>query len=508
MTGKGSRDRTGCKDCRRRKRGCDRKKPQCGSCQKHNVACVYVDPTQTSPSKYVHQFTKNHFTVPLDSAGSPTFVNLRSDEVALICQQYAGAADLAQRTPPRAPQSIVPNPRWAPVLDPKSGGSEMEMVQYYDEVISCSKVCVNDKRNVFRTFVLPVLLSNRGPLFDTVIALTAAEWARRGLRDGVDYNKAADQYKGEALAQLRSKAWVAGNAEENLLTCVLLASLDIAEGSLPSWLTHLRGALAIANTHSSRISPDCAALVLQYFRFRYVLMKTTQHKNLLESSDQPGESVSDQWDEALRALDKFLPGTSQTVDPQIGCSMELVELINKITAAGAAASGSTAKNSSTISPELDGATLEKRVRQLKSYATGPDSEYLLKSAECFRLATLIYLQLVLFNAPIRFPSMPVTSQPLLDCLSEIICEDQPRRCFPMWPLFIAGCVSCTDAHRKAVLDHFNLLDKKWPISNIATVTKAIQTIWQTRDFDNGIEPTTHRDWQDIIDKFGWKLSLS
>lgn len=341
---------------------------------------------------------------------------------------------------------------------------------------------------------MPILLSSSGPLFSTVLALSAAEMVRRTPQDGVDYAGAAIRYKINALTQLQSKLDTALEAEENLLTCVLQASLEIAEGSRPSWLRHLRGALAIMDAHGDWITPECAALVLQYFRFRYILMKTTG----CTASRSDGQT--DDCDEAIQRLERLLPGqgTFQTIDPQIGCSMELVQLISMVSA-GAQKDGGYSE---------EGSRLERRIRELDFSAESTHDDYLVKSAECFRSAALIYLQLTVYGATVRSRAIPQLLQTLLDRLGEVIVEDQPRRSFPMWPLFIAGCVSSSDEHRKAVLDLFNMLDSKWPISNISTVKRVVWTIWQTRDFDGGGATSTDQDWQEIIDKFGWKLSLS
>ncbi|KAL0943703.1 uncharacterized protein CTRU02_201590 [Colletotrichum truncatum] len=512
MAGDGSRSRDGCMDCRRRKRGCDKAKPVCSSCRKHRVACIYNKPNQTSPSKYFVSVAGEHFILPLESAVNHSFVNLRSDEIGVVCGQYAEQAihtappptDQNQHTAPsKNHMPLVRNPCWLPIPEKVQSVHETLLVQYYFEVISNSKVYVDTERNIFRTSVMPVLLSNHGSLFSTVLALTAAEWGRRGLSDGIDYTAAALQYKVTALKQLQSNLNGTSNAEESLLTCVLQASLEISEGSRPSWLRHLRGALAIMDTHSDWISPDCAALALQYFRFRYVLLKTTKHGSLVQNGDGTCQADPVECNHDAGALDKALSilGNPQSVDPQLGCSMELVELI-RMTSTISPAQADVTTPSTTCE---DGILLEKRIRQLKFDAM---DDYLIKSAECFRLSALIYLRLVLFNEPIRYPSISTLLQRMIDHLSEIIVEDQPRRSFPMWPLFIAGCVSHTDANRKVVLDLFNLLDSKWPISNISTVMKVVWTIWQTRDFDSGLEATVHHDWQEIIEKFGWKLSLS
>jgi hypothetical protein len=78
----------------------------------------------------------------------------------------------------------------------------------------------------------------------------------------------------------------------------------------------------------------------------------------------------------------------------------------------------------------------------------------------------------------------------------------------MWPLFIAGCASWEDEHRKIVLDMFRTLERKWPIGNITSVRNVTTQIWQSRDL-NGYDNISQRhDWQTLITTFGWKLALS
>ncbi|KAH9241285.1 hypothetical protein K456DRAFT_604404 [Colletotrichum gloeosporioides 23] len=508
MAGNGSRTRDGCFHCRQRKKRCDKYKPECGKCQKDGVACVYPSLDPTSELKFTEPWSGpwrgQHPILPLKTAANNSFVNIARDELAVICQQYI-ENPVRQITAGRQRQQrsvlslnelpLKPNPSWRPMSN-----TESKLVQYYFEVISNSKVYVDTESNIFKSSVMPVLLSNDGPLLSTVLALSAAEWDCRGAHDGVDYGNSAIRYKGMALSQLRSSIMAETNAEENVLTCVLQASLEISAGSGPDWLLHLRGALAIMENHPGCVSANCAALALQYFRFRYILMKTTENREPGRSEAKTKCPKSDQCGDAIEALNRISlkPESRQTVHPQTGCSTELVELIDLISLTA------TNEQQSKATSE-DGPSLEKRIRELEFHAT---EDYLLKSAECFRLATLIYLHLKVYHAPIRFPSMSTLLQPLIDCLAEVIREDLPRRSFPMWPLFIAGCTSCIDEHRKAVLDMLNLLDDKWPISNISTVTEVMATIYNFRDLNDGLAATVQHDWQNIIGKFGWKLSLS
>ncbi|KAF4998215.1 hypothetical protein FGRMN_3264 [Fusarium graminum] len=304
--------------------------------------------------------------------------------------------------------------------------------------------------------------------------MSAAEWSQN-VTDR-DYRALSMQYKVRALHELQQALLDPQGSEGNLLTCVLLASLEIAHGSSPTWLHHLEGALALLESFGDSVDPRVAEFVLQYFRFRYILMETTQTCH------------QDRCHQAMTSLEATLPNGRNLVDAQIGCSMDLVDIINDISL-------------STHKDELyKGQTIEQRIENLPVEG---GTDYLSKSAESFRIAAQIYLRLVCYNTPITHPSILEPHEALLLCLSDIIVEGQPRRLFPMWPLFLAGCACSSDQQRKVVLDHFALLDSKWPISNISTVWNALKLIWHTRD----LVSTTH-DWREVIHKFGWKLSLT
>ncbi|KAM0339306.1 hypothetical protein ACHAPU_010985 [Fusarium lateritium] len=307
--------------------------------------------------------------------------------------------------------------------------------------------------------------------------MSAAEWQVSER----DYRALSMRYKVRAIHELQQALLDPQGSEGNLLTCVLLASLEIAHGSSPTWLHHLQGALALLENFGNSVDPEVAEFVLQYFQFRYILMETTQ--------------ISHQEYQAMRL--KAETPNRNLVDAQIGCSMDLVDIINDISSLSTLLSTSLSTSLSTHKDDTSQA-IEQRIENIP---IEDNADYLSKSAESFRIAAQIYLRLVC-HTPITHPSILVPHEALLLCLADIIVEGQPRRLFPMWPLFLAGCACSSDQQRKVVLDHFTLLDSKWPISNISTVWNALKLIWHTRDL------TTTHDWREVIHKFGWKLSLT
>ncbi|KAF0641887.1 hypothetical protein FPSE5266_07133 [Fusarium pseudograminearum] len=136
-------------------------------------------------------------------------------------------------------------------------GIENALVQYYVEVISASRVYVDTTRNGFRTSVIPRMFYQHSLLY-AVLSMSAAEWSQNG---SPDYSGLSMQYKVRALHQLQQALLDSQDSEGNLLTCVLLSSLEIAHGS-SMWLHHLQGALALLKSFGASIDSDVAEFVL------------------------------------------------------------------------------------------------------------------------------------------------------------------------------------------------------------------------------------------------------
>ncbi|RBR13040.1 hypothetical protein FVER53590_06641 [Fusarium verticillioides] len=472
----GSRSRDGCFNCRRRKRRCDEEKPTCRRCQRAGDECIFPSPASASnPYKFIVA-ASDHYLVPSDDQNH-SFLNLSPQELVAVCDSSEGRIVWAKESVPRSLSPFAFEP---------GRSVEKALVQYYIEVISRSRVYVDTSRNGFRTSVIPRMFMFQGPLFSAVLAMSAAEWAQNIVPDGRDYRALSMQYKVRALHELQHALPDSQGSEGNLLTCVLLASLEIAHGSCPTWLRHLQGALALLESFGNNIDPSVAEFALQYFRFRYILMETTQpiHQDSLHQAMA-----------GLAKAEATLPHSRNLVDEQIGCSMDLVDIINEI-------SSLSTHDISRDQLYTTGQDIEQQLEDLSFQGT---DDYLLRSAESFRIAAQIYLRLVCYNTAITHPSILALHESLLSCLSDIIVEGQTRRSFPMWPLFLAGCACSSDEQRKVVLDHFMLMDSKWPISNISAVWNALRLIWHTRDLQAS---STNQDWREIIHKFGWKLSLS
>ncbi|KAH8734045.1 fungal-specific transcription factor domain-containing protein [Ilyonectria robusta] len=536
----GSRSRSGCSSCRRRKRRCDEEKPVCQSCRRLKSDCVYpITGSASNPLKFVVATSPDHYIIPVEEqTRKPRFLHLSSHELGSLCPRFADTA-VAEKGPgepghvegdPDVALILPDGPQWDSQLQlshqmPRhmtrfifNDGREplwtveAALMQYYAEVVSSSKVYVQTDRNSFRTSVMPRVLFHQGPLLFTVLAMSAAEWGQNSTGNGRDYRALSARYKVQALHELQLCLSDSGNSEENLLTCVLLASLEIAEGSRPTWLRHLQGALALLDNFSTSIDPAVAKFAVQYFRFRYILLETTQPKKIALTTSSNPHAVSyhhaiNHIAEAEYAL-PLIQGSESLVDEHIGCSMELVDIINQTSALSLATDPYIDQDMLLDQCHTECERLERRLLQLSPEIVDMSNDYLLKSAESFRVAAQIYLRLTCLDASITQPSIVEPHKELLSCLSDIIVEGESRRSFPMWPLFIAGCACFSDEQRKTVLGLFSILASKWPISNISAVWKAVRTVWHTRDLAVSPASCKEQDWQDVIHRFGWKLSLS
>ncbi|KAL3486766.1 fungal-specific transcription factor domain-containing protein [Aspergillus germanicus] len=347
-----------------------------------------------------------------------------------------------------------------------------------------------------------------------VLALSAAEWSQRFGPDACYYRSLSMSYKIRALRELQQRFDVAEHSEENLLTCLLMTTLEIAEGSQPAWLKHLQGAFALLDNFYASIDQGVAKFVLTYFRFRYIMMKTTEPKGILGLHN--GAS-SDLYDDRVmicltvtHAASPLSDDSNTAIDELIGCSTEIVHIINQITALSVAMSREPSDNS-CIQPYAEGQLFERRINQLSMQTLNIPNEYLLTSAKAFKVAAQIYLRLVCYNMSIADPSILQLHEALCVCLQSVIVEGGPRRSFPMWPLFLAGCTSAYDGQRKMIIELFEIVNSQWPISNIAAVWTAVKTVWHSRDLELCTPATSScklQDWQDVIHRFGWKLALS
>lgn len=364
---------------------------------------------------------------------------------------------------------------------------------------------------------MPFACTRRGPLLFTILALSAAEMSGSGCDplSGPIFNAAV--YYNNAITLLQQSLELACDAEENLLACVLLSSFEITRVSRPAWLQHLNGAVAIHNHFASSISRESAIFAYQYFSSRWILLETT-----MPPGTYPWDEVMAEHSmtfQLLRNLNSMLEQTVDTVptvamqniDNNVGCSLEYIQLINRISILSAMKFHCQADKSATDEThELYSVTamaFDDALEEM-TFITNSKDTYVEQSSRCFKLAGRVYLRLICLDVSLTSSASTEMQDDLIQALRLVINDKQERRAFPLWPLFIAGCVSFEDEHRQLILDMFRTLERKWPIGNIPYVRNVTTQIWQSRDLNGCDDNSRRHDWQRLITAFGWKLELS
>lgn len=353
---------------------------------------------------------------------------------------------------------------------------------------------------MFRQAVLPRALGQSGALFYVVLALSAAEWDRLYMSTATGFDHLSRSYKLQAMKRLQNTCHSGAHAESNLLSCVLLSSLEIITAD-EAWLTHRAGAFALVESFLTSIDSGVVNFATEYFRSRSVLALTATNQSNEHLLRRKAYSNSPCFGR-LQA-DKL---RTQEFDVYVGCASDIIDTLDDIKELVQDTKITTRSDSARASQFR---CLEERIHQSLLPKTQAVSPSLLKSNKAFGLSALLYLHLTCFNSSIHDMLIIGVQTTLINTLCEILADARgQRQMFPMWPLFIAGCTCSAEEQRATVRDIFSHLAAHWPFHNVTAIERAIWAIWRDRDSLQLPCKSTSRDWQETLSKFGWKLSLT
>ncbi|PWY96490.1 hypothetical protein BO94DRAFT_505793 [Aspergillus sclerotioniger CBS 115572] len=516
------RSRTGCLACKKRKRRCGEEKPACRNCVVRGFECPYLSENSQSITVRFKISLSNGARLPVEKQSRRHFLTISSGDVSLLSSEHnqedtpAKIDDTRTKAIPDCfnPVRLEASIFATPLVD--CTGLEEQLFQYYLQVICRVRVFRDDPRNKFRSLVVPFCRGRR-PLLYAVLSVSANDRRTETVATHINYEQLALSYKYLALKSLRKSLSDVSNASEALMTCLILCTLEIASGCQPDWVRHVQGAFAIINSCSSMIDPEILFFARSYFQSRAIFFRTTGSHN---TSDKDPDPLANLQPNINHCMDLFSQtpclNTKYTdeqtkIQPHIGCSLSLLDIIARAT--DLVSQKQQLRQTGTSSFFSEGEMLQ-RVISLRSELDSlpkeysPDSEYLTTCGQCFRLAADLYLQLAC-DIPLSQPTLQTMLGKLLDYIGQVIREDQERQLFPMWPLFLAGCLSTSDYDRVRVLNYFTYLSYSWPVSNVAIVREATETVWKFRDLNpHDCGSGCGFDWQMIINRMNWKLALS
>ncbi|KAE8149160.1 fungal-specific transcription factor domain-containing protein [Aspergillus avenaceus] len=513
----GVRSRTGCLACKRRKRRCDEERPACKNCQVRGLVCPYISAGGNPGPLKLKIYRGDRPSLSLRKRDQWHFLTVSSYDVGRLSSEHSPAttsvaSDTADDAPPKPLYPMITGHSIPGSVVDQCDGVEKQLFQYYLQVICRARVFEDGSSNLYRSLVVP-LCSKEGPLIYAVLSVSAND--RRGESDSpfVNYEQLCLSYKSRALRMLRQSLGEHDQANEALMSCLILCSLEIASGCQPDWIRHVQGAVAIIKSFARSIDPEILFFAYSYFQSRATFFRTTACKDEdKDTADRPdrfwsGPTFKDSDGDVRDAPTKKEGKT--IILPHVGCSLSLLSIIAQATDLVTQKQHLRGRGNSSLTDEDE---MMRRAMSLRSdlvllkEENPSGSDYLATCAQCFHMAAHMYLQLAC-DIPLTQPTLQAILSKLLDHIGMVVHEDQERQLFPMWPLFLAGCLSTTDEQRLRVLNYYTVLTYSWPISNVPIARQATETIWKYRD----LNPDDHRngfDWQMVISQMNWKLALS
>ncbi|PYH84749.1 hypothetical protein BO82DRAFT_328731 [Aspergillus uvarum CBS 121591] len=519
------RSRTGCMNCKKRKRRCGEERPACRNCEVRGFDCSYLfERSQPTPLRFKISLGKGHRSSPKRRNRWQFLSVSYHDADVLLCEQYHHLPTPSSKQsrerdnqPDDCPTRLNtgPSPFTALLID--CSELETQLFQYYLQVICKVRVFQDEPCNKFRSLVIP-FCSRRKPLWYAVLSMSAND--RRAEESvtttTINYAQLSLSYKSLALQLLRESLTQMEDVNEALMTCLILCSLEIACGCRPDWVRHAQGAFAIIDSYASAINPEIFFFTQSYFQSRALFFRTTGCNPPRHQTTTTTTTTTSHLPPEIFPWDIYLHDTANktTYQPHIGCSLGLLDIIARAT--DLVTHKQHLRSTGTSSLGSEGAMMHQAMQlrsELDALAevypppTNTNNEYLATCGQCFRLAADLYLQ-VACDIPLTQPTLQKLLGKLLDRIGRVIREDQERQLFPMWPLFLAGCLSTADEARVRVLTYFSYLTQSWPVSNVGVAREAMETVWKYRDLNPHEAPASGLDWQGILGRMNWTLALS
>ncbi|RMZ73186.1 C6 zinc finger domain [Pyrenophora seminiperda CCB06] len=324
--------------------------------------------------------------------------------------------------------------KYVPAAPMTPGGLEQFLIDFYLQGF-CPGRTVSVQSNAYTSIlqVADTCPSTRHALL-SLSASYISEHFPGGDKD--TYHQAELYYSTQALKALATQISERQNYEGALATSMLLMhhGMIYQEDSPLCWSCHANILDAIppdAIDHTS--SPAL------FMRGQLILARTAQSSQQLLTTTRPHSFETRPW------LEDTSPTEACKIFCTMGVSPQLLSLISSIT---------LLPTNPNVPNKLAYAQLQEiQLNSLKQWTEEPDGlekDMLLATAECFRLAALIYLRCRIYGYTRTHPSITSLSATLHNLLLSLPVKGPLYTAiYPIWPLFIAAVT--TDADRREAL---------------------------------------------------------
>ncbi|KAL5343174.1 fungal-specific transcription factor domain-containing protein [Aspergillus crustosus] len=546
------RTRSGCWNCKKRRRRCSEDKPSCTGCQVRGLTCQYGirllweheaesmgiafgrAGTKDRPSRDKKSSTGAHYLLPQRQNTARYWLNTTSNDIqylhgssnnrrvtlSTIDDQLKDEVTTGRQ---HTPNNTIPLPL---SQCPSLAEIDRFLFHYFSDTCTIRRSLV-DHENPWRSVLLPLCYRSEGLLH------IAIAWAAHTLRnqcasqDVSRYDQMILTHKCRSLRYLRnmvpqcasdSSISLASSRDERdalLLLVMLHCLLEIASGSIMEWTYHMKGALLIMRFYTrlgsmgnrNIFSREVLELVYSFFLEKGTFLGTT----VTAASSKEDEKCLDslEWSTAVPSMFPFLTNCgSMKVNPCLGLSSELLDIISAISDL------SRRRRSSQQSISHEFKILRHRLTSLQASFAFQSDEFDLMSlhSAAFQEATWIYLHHAINNQPAHSDIIQMTHLPkLLNILAQIHKIHGTLLAFipyPMWALFIASCV-VLENDRAQILEWFTILKRNKPVNNVPSTMAAVEAIWKRKDLESDEAGSRLAPiWTAAISRLGWKMPFT
>jgi transcriptional activator protein UGA3 len=374
----------------------------------------------------------------------------------------------------------------------------MHLLQYYVEALVPSiSVAHIPTTSFYTSLYVPWSFQIEGML-DAILAISSAQLARRTLDKDREKHLRAVSTRHEKKCydfikeRLSSSGGLPRDTYQVAAVILILVGLEALNGVKSTrWISQLKSVQRIFTL----LSPE--QTIMDYIEVDSLHRHFTYHfasASLMARVANGGSASS--TDPGLMPISAaFMPNT---VDPLMGISYQLCELISRIqyvTASNPAFPLATEASFNVIESSIQNWTYEN------PFALGVDTPIaldLIALAEAYRLAALIQLYR---TSPAHFSLIPGCASRAMEFIARIP-PGSPAESSLLYPIFLAGAELDDEVAIEKCFQRLEGIQKRNRYENVGSVQKVLKEVWRPK-----LEGGERRDWEEIVREWNWSFTL-
>lgn len=383
------------------------------------------------------------------------------------------------------------------MLPGEAGAERQHLLQYYIEKFVPSVSVATTPTSFYTSLYMPWAFQIDGML-DAILALSSAQLARRtDDKDREEHLRAVSlRHQRKCSGFIKERLSPTGQPLRDTYQVVaiilLLVGLEALKGNKSTtWIQQLKCVRKILDTLSPEQSiVDCVEVdsLHRHFTYHYAMASVMSQV----SSAPTGPALEH---DLLPMCNLAMP---LTIDPLMGISYQLCDLISKI---------QYVVNPDPAFPQLTEATFNAIETGIQTWAyespfsSGVDLPValdLIALAESYRLAALIQLYR---NSKAHAGLVPGCASRAMEFIVRIP-AGSPAESSLLYPIFMAGAELDDDVAIEKCTRRLKDISDRNRYENIDSVQKVLKEVWRPK-----LEGGTRRCWEDVLREWDWSFTL-